>query len=130
MFLPGSLDAKDDLFVSPWPTLFAPLFDFPYKAFPRLQDWPNLANTFQKMVKEAKEGTTLPRMTSTKPILSLMQMAARNSARSKYLAIEENFLLAAIHVAALKEIPFAEGILPDLPSNLPSMPAGWDLLSP
>jgi hypothetical protein len=97
---------------------------FPYKAFSRLQDWPNLANTFQKLVMEAKERTSLPVTTFTKPILSLMQMAAKNNARSKYLAIEENFLLAAIHVAALKEIPFAEGILPDLPTNLPSMPSG------
>ena len=58
-----------------------------------------------------------------------MQMAAKNNARSKYLAIEENFLLAAIHMAALKEIPFAKGNLPDLPTNLPSMPSGWDFLS-
>ena len=43
--------------------------------------------------------------TFSKPIFSLMEMAARNNAKSKYFAIEENFLLAAIHVAAMKDIP-------------------------
>jgi hypothetical protein len=62
--------------------------------------------------------------TSSNPILSLMQMAARNNASTRYFAIEENFLLAAIHVAAMKQIPFNNGILPDLPSNMPSLPPG------
>jgi hypothetical protein len=53
-----------------------------------------------------------------------MQMAARNNAKTKYLAIEENFLLAAIHVAAMKDITFAEGILPDFPGNMPLVPPG------
>jgi hypothetical protein len=51
-------------------------------------------------------------------------MAARNNTSTKYFAIEENFLLAAIHVAAMKQIQFVDGILPDLPSNMPSMPPG------
>ena len=99
---------------------------FPCQAFSRLQNWPNLVDAFQKLVTEAetKERTPLPVTTPTRPIFSLMQMAAGNSARSKYLAIEENFILAAIHVAALKEIPFAEGFLPDLPNNMPTMPSG------
>ena len=53
-----------------------------------------------------------------------MQMAAKNSADSKYHAIEENFLMAAIHIAAMKDIQFAGGILPDLPSNMPLVPTG------
>lgn len=61
---------------------------------------------------------------SSNPLFSLMQMAAKNDASTKYLAIEENFLLAAIHVAAMKHIPFAEGIPPDLPSDMPSVPSG------
>jgi hypothetical protein len=75
-------------------------------------------------VKETTDGKSLPVTTFSKPIFSLMQMAARNNAKSKYLAIEENFLLAAIHVAALKDISFAEGVLPDLPSNMPSVLPG------
>ena len=59
--------------------------------------------------------------------VSLMHMAARNNAATKYLAIEENFLLAAIHVAAMKNIPFAEGTLPDLPADMPSVPPGYVL---
>lgn len=61
------------------------------------------------------------------PIFSLMHMAARNNAATKYLAIEENFLLAAIHVAAMKDIPFAEGTLPDLPADMPTVPPGYVL---
>lgn len=57
-------------------------------------------------------------------MFTLMHMAARNNAATKYLAIEENFLLAAIHVVALKKIPFSKGTLPDLPSNMPFVPSG------
>jgi len=89
-----------------------------------LGEWPKLANTFKKMVKETTVKSSLPMDTFSKPIFSLMQMAARNDAQTKYYAIEENFLLAAIHVAAMKDIPFAEGVLPDLPSNMPSVPSG------
>jgi hypothetical protein len=62
--------------------------------------------------------------TFSKPIFSLMQMAARSNAKSRYHAVEENFLYAAIHIAALKDIPFAEGILPDLPIDMPVVPSG------
>src|SRR5277367_6023993 len=61
------------------------------------------------------------------PMFSLMHMAGKNHATTKYLAIEENFLLAAIHVAAMKNIPFAEGTLPDLPADMPSVPHGYVL---
>ena len=60
-------------------------------------------------------------------MFTLMHMAARNNAATKYLAIEENFLLAAIHVAALTKIPFGRGTLPDLPANMPFVPSGWVL---
>lgn len=75
-------------------------------------------------MKKTTDKTSLPMDTFSKPIFSLMQMAARNSAQTKYFAIEENFLLAAIHVAAMKDIPFAEGTLPDLPSDMPHVPPG------
>jgi len=70
-----------------------------------------------------REKNPSPLETSSIPVISLMKMASRINSRSRYLAIEENFLLAAIHVAAMKDIPFAEGTLPDLPSDLPSLPA-------
>jgi hypothetical protein len=76
------------------------------------------------MVTTKKDKSTLPMETFSKPILSLMQMAAKNSADTKYHAIEENFLMAAIHIAAMKDIQFAGGILPDLPSNMPLVPIG------
>jgi hypothetical protein len=89
-----------------------------------LHDWPKLTSVLLDLVKETTDKNPLPSQTFSRPIFSLMQMAAQNNTNAKYLAIEENFLLAAIHVAAMKDIPFAEGILPDLPSNMPLVPAG------
>ncbi|KAF8809712.1 hypothetical protein BYT27DRAFT_7222307 [Phlegmacium glaucopus] len=106
MFLPGPPSAKDEL-----------------HAFSHLQDWPRLATTFQKLVKEVTNGSLQLRKFSN-PIFSLMQMAAKNNAATKYLTIKENFVLAAIHVAAMKDIPFAEGTLPDLSANMPFVPRG------
>jgi hypothetical protein len=91
-----------------------------------LEDWPGLAINFQNLVKKATDSSSQFR-TFPNPILSLMHMAARNNLTTKYLAIEENFLLAALHVAAMKNIPFAEGTLPDLPANMPTVPPGYVL---
>jgi hypothetical protein len=104
-------------------------FDVLYQGFSRLHNWPGLADTFQKIVKEEKRPIPLPLKSFSKPIFLLLQMAARNHSQTRYLAIEENFLLAAIHVAAMRDIPFADGILPDFPSDLPSVPPGWDFIS-
>ena len=65
--------------------------------------------------------------TFANPMFSLMHMAAKNDAATKYLAIGENFVMAAIHVAAMKNIPFARGTLPDLPADMPCFPAGYVL---
>ena len=91
-----------------------------------MQDWPKLLIQFQKLVQSAADSSSQFR-TFPNPMFSLMHMAARNNAATKYLAIEENFLLAAIHVAAMKNIPFAEGTLPDLPADMPSLPPGYVL---
>ncbi len=91
--------------------------------FSRLQDWPKLARTFRKLVQSTTDGCPEFRAFPN-PVFTLMHMAARNGVATKYLAIEENFLLTAIHVAALKNFPFAEGALPDLPANMPSAPLG------
>ena len=91
--------------------------------FTRLQDWPKLARTFQKLVQSTRDGSSEFRPFPN-PVFTLMHMAARNGVATKYLAIEENFLLTAIHVAALKNFPFAKGVLPDLPENMPSAPLG------
>ena len=91
-----------------------------------MQDWPKLALQFQQLVKNAADGSSQFR-TFSNPMFSLMHMASKNHASTKYLAIEENFLLAAIHVAAMKNIPFAEGTLPDLPADMPPVPPGYVL---
>jgi len=83
---------------------------------------------FQEIVQNATDGGSQFRPFSN-PMLSLMHMAARSEAATRYLAIQDNFLLAAIHVAAMKNIPFAEGTLPDLPANMPSVPPGCVLFS-
>jgi hypothetical protein len=92
-----------------------------------LQDWLKLAIQFQKLVQNAADGS-LQFHTFFNPMFSLIHMAAKNNAATKYLAIEENFLLATIHVAAIKSIPFAEGTLPDLPADMPSVPPRHVLL--
>jgi hypothetical protein len=92
-----------------------------------LQDWLKLVIQFQKLVQNAADGS-LQFRTFSNSMFSLMHMAAKNNATTKYLAIEENFLLAAIHVAAIKSIPFAKGTLPDLPADMPSVPPGYVLL--
>ena len=96
--------------------------------FFRLQNWPKLARTFQKLVQKTPDDSSEFR-SFPNPVFALMYMAARNGLATKYLAIEENFLLAAIHIAALKNFPFAEGVLPDLPGNMPSVPPGWVVFS-
>jgi hypothetical protein len=73
-----------------------------------LQDWLKLAIQFQKLVQNAADGS-LQFHTFFNPMFSSMHMAAKNNATTKYLVIEENFLLATIHVAAMKSIPFAKG---------------------
>lgn len=78
---------------------------------------------FRNLVQNTADGNSQFR-TFPNPMISLIHMAAKNNASTKYLAIEENFLLAAIHVAAMKNIPFAEGTLPDLPADMPSAPPG------
>ena len=76
------------------------------------------------MVMNTMDKNSLGMDMFSKPIFSLMEMAARNNAKSKYFAIEENFLLATIHLAAMKDIPFTEGSLPDLPGDMPFVPSG------
>ena len=76
------------------------------------------------VMNNTRDRNSLGMDTFSKPFFSLMEMAARNNPKSKYFAIEENFLLAAIHVAAMKDIPFAEGSLPDLPGDMPLVPSG------
>ena len=98
------------------------------QGYSRLQDWPNLVRMFQKLVQNTNDSNSEFR-TFPNPVFTLMHMAARNSLSTKYLAIEENFLLTAIHVAALKSFSFAKGALPDLPADMPSAPLGYVVLS-
>ena len=100
-----------------------------FQEFSRLQDWPKLARTFQKLVKNAADNDRSEFRSFANPMFTLMHMAARNGLATKYLAIEENFLLTAIHVAALKSFSFAKGALPDLPADMPSAPLGYVVLS-
>lgn len=97
-----------------------------FQVFSRLQDWPNMALTFKSYVQKSADAVSQFREYSN-PLFSLMHMAAKNGFKTKYLAIEENFLLAAIHIAAIKNIPFAAGTIPDLPADMPSMPPGYVL---
>ena len=57
--------------------------------------------------------------------LIVLHMSARNNVATKYLAMGENFPLSAIHISAMKNIPFAERTLPYLPATMPSLPPGY-----
>ena len=121
MFLPGPRSTKDELHVSTWFMPY-PISDDPLGIFLLAR----LAEASDNLSENATDGSSQFR-TFPNPMFSLMHMAARNNVATKNLAIEENFLLAAIHVAAMKNIPFAEGTLPDLPANMPSVPLGYVL---
>ena len=89
-----------------------------------MREWPKLAKTFQKLVQDTTN-SCLDFRSFPNPMFMLMHMAARNGAATRYLAIEENFLLTAIHISALKNIPFSEGMLLDLPADMPFPPPGY-----
>ena len=46
--------------------------------------------------------------------LRLLHMISKNHASSKYTAIENNFLLAAMHIACMSEFLFPCDSIPDL----------------
>ena len=119
MFLPGPLSTREELDVSLW---FMPylISDDPLGIFLLARP----AITFQKLVQHMTNGSSQFR-TFPNPMFSLMYMAASNNVTTRYLAIRENFLLLAIHIT--KNIPSAEGTLPDLPENMPSVPPGYVL---
>ena len=123
MFLPRCARSKDDLHVCTTFVILHLLMIF-HQSFVRLRDWPKLVTAFKGTVITKKNESTLPMETFSKPILSLMQMAAKNLAATRYHAVEENFLMAAIHIAAIKDIKFKKGILPDLPCDMPLVPSG------
>jgi hypothetical protein len=123
MFLPELAGSKDDLYVCTTFVILHLLMIF-HQCFFRLHDWPKLLTSFKKTVTNKKDKSTLPMETFSTPILSLMQMASKSLSASKYHAVEENFLVAAIHIAAMKDIHFAKGLLPDLPSDMPLVPSG------
>lgn len=52
-----------------------------------------------------------------------------NADKSSVIAIADNFLFAALQLAALKHIPFKRGVLPDLPSSCPTFSTGFVLES-
>ncbi len=58
----------------------------------------------------------MPPVGSSAP-LHLLHMIFRNQATVKYAAIEGNLLFAAVHLAFIKDIPFSQDHLPDLPDK-------------
>jgi len=50
--------------------------------------------------------------------LRLMRLISKNEWSKVYSKIEGNFLMAALHVACMKEIEFGRDSYPDIPENL------------
>jgi hypothetical protein len=55
--------------------------------------------------------------TSSPAAVRLFNLLARNENSQSYSKIEGNFLVAAVHIACMKEFAFAKDNFPDIPED-------------
>lgn len=53
--------------------------------------------------------------------IRLLKLISRNEWSKTYSNIEGNFLIAAMHVACMREFPFGRDLYPDIPDRFDSM---------
>jgi hypothetical protein len=88
----------------------------------RLGDWPKVVQNFSTIMQKLKlHATSPPPDTSSPAPVRLLRLLARNECSQQYSKIEGNFLVAAVHVACMKEVAFPHGSFPDIPDNLEEM---------
>jgi hypothetical protein len=86
----------------------------------KLTCWPSVLDQFRTTVMKSKK--PVPVMQEERSGLShLLRLIARNHSTKHYNAIEANFLYAAMHIACMKELRFANNVCPDLPENFDSL---------
>ena len=92
------------------------------QGFNRLENWPTMLTNFhmlmQKVVVPAKNRFSEESDSAT---LRLLKLISCNEWSKSYSNIEGNFLIAAMHVACMREFPFSQDSFPDIPDRFDSM---------
>lgn len=89
-----------------------------FQGFHRLRDWSSVLNSFRAVVnKNAPPAPQTDLPDGSSPLLVLMRLLVRSEVRSHYVNVENNFLYAALHLYALNNGIFPEGIIPNLPGE-------------
>jgi len=85
----------------------------------KLGDWPALLFNFRTIMGKVKVPSTnrLSNEKKTAPF-RLLNMIARNEWSKVYQNIEGNFLVAAMHIACMKELEFTSDSYPDIPDRI------------
>ena len=85
----------------------------------KLADWPNILMGFRKVMDKVKVPPTNVMLgESRSAAFRLLRMISRNQWSKNYAKIEGNFLIAAMHIACMKELEFSQDSYPDLPEDL------------
>ena len=86
----------------------------------KLTSWPSVLEQFRTTVMKSKK-TVQVLQEERSGLFHLLRLIARNNTTKVYNAIEANFLYAAMHIACMKELRFANDACPDLPDSFDSL---------
>ncbi|PPR03258.1 hypothetical protein CVT26_008086 [Gymnopilus dilepis] len=86
--------------------------------FEKLADWVGALYAFKTTVERYSQSNQQPEILPGNPFASLVGMLSVNETKGNYHAIENNFIRAAMHIAAMEMIIFPDHVLPDMPCNL------------
>lgn len=86
----------------------------------RLQNWPALLTNFQSVMQTvtppANDRLTIGSKSAT---LRLLHLITSNEFKKSYLNVEGNFLIAAMHIACMRELRLSNlDSYPDIPERL------------
>ena len=88
----------------------------------KLEEWRNLLIQFNMLMTKVEVPAQNPvPIDSSSPTLRLLSLISKNEWRKSYSNIEGNFLIAAMHVSAMKEFPFSQDSYPDIPERFESI---------
>jgi hypothetical protein len=90
----------------------------------RVENWTTLLTSFhtlmRKVVIPAENRLSGDSHSAT---IRLLTLISRNEWSKAYSNIEGNFLIAAMHVACMREFPFGQDLYPDIPDRFDAMMA-------
>ena len=88
----------------------------------KLADWPKVLLAFRTTMQKVQvpDASRLLNESRSAPF-RLLRMISRNQSSKNYSKIEGNFLIAAMHIAYMKEMAFTQDSYPDFPEKLESM---------